>query len=65
MATITEIQDYLIPLDNVIKICGTRFYKGSRRGDRFFPLSKKDFNKLNQADFDIYQKIGDSFIRIN
>jgi len=67
MTTVSPIQtaDFLFPMDNQIKICGTRYYKGSRNGQRFFPLSKKDFNKLNQADFEIWQKIGNEFVKIN
>lgn len=60
---------YLFPLDNTIKVTdngkGMRFYKGSRRGDRFFPISKKDFDNLDQSQYEIYQKINNEYIRIN
>lgn len=61
-----DMTDHLFPLENVIKKVGNRFYQGNRRQFRFFPLSKKAFEKLDQSKYEIYEKIGeDCFVKIN
>jgi len=65
----TETVNFLFPTDNTIKVVdgkkGRRFYKGSTRAGRFFPLSKKDFKNLEHSKCGIYQEMAGEFFKIN
>lgn len=65
----TQIESvkFLFPTESTIKIVltkkGIRYYKGDFT--RFFPLSKKDFKKLDLTEYHIYQQIENEFFKIN
>ena len=63
-----ETTNYLIPTNNIIKVVrtkkGKRYYKGSVRSMRFFPLSKKDFNEMDKSNMEIFEKVNDLFVKI-